>query len=120
MGNHVIVYGAKDCAKCNALKGALHEAGVDYEERAAEQLIDPSVNVDWRTNGSVDALAELTLQGWDLSSLPVVNIGGRHIDASNLDSIDIQGRRIQITESSVHCEGGACRIQPQEAVAAVA
>jgi len=120
MSTNVTVYGEVDCAKCNALKGALHEAGISYDEKPAAELIDPSMNKDWRTNGAVNAVAQLVQQGWNLSEVPIVRIGEDYIDASNKESIEIQGSTIHIVESTVHCEGGACRIQPREAVAAVA
>ena len=121
MGTPVIVYGVQDCARCVAVKGALHEAGINYEEKHGTWLVDPGLNPDWRHNGSVVALASLVFQGWNLSEMPVLKVGEEFIPAADLSSITIDGKTIALTESgTVHCEGGACSLKarPLEEVVA--
>lgn len=117
MNNHVTVYGAEDCEKCAKVKEVLRTEGVEFTEKPAQFLLDPSVNPDWRTNGSVNALAQLIHKGWDMRSLPVIQVGNEYHDVSNMDSVDIAGLTVSFNLQILHCESGACSLRRSEAAA---
>jgi hypothetical protein len=71
----VIVYGKKDCGKCEAAKDKLNRMGFQYEVRELQYYT--TLHDGWRTDGSVALLAASE----DMNgTLPILDVGGELLD----------------------------------------
>lgn len=71
----IIVYGKKDCGKCDAAKDKLDRMGFSYEVRELSRFT--SLHQGWRTDGSVDVMSASVY--WD-GTLPLLSIDGEFYD----------------------------------------
>lgn len=110
----VVVYGTAACTKCAALKRALKQEGIEVEPGDPAWLVDPDANPGWRENGATDRLASLVFQGWDLSSVPVIEVDGEVYDVSDKTSVELFGRTIHF--DAPVCKDGACSFTPTQPV----
>ena len=71
----IIVYGKKECGKCEAAKDKLQRMDFDYEVKELGHFVN--LHEGWRSDGSARILAESTfLDG----TLPLLSIDGRFCD----------------------------------------
>lgn len=105
----VVVYSVPDCSRCIRLKESLTTAGIEFSEVDGSFLVDPSRNIDWRTNGSVQAVAALVHQGWNLSDMPIIRIDGEWVTAYDKSFLDIGD--VRITLGSHDCQDGVCSLR---------
>ena len=122
-GVNVVMYGQKDCSRCEEVKKALKANGVFFSYEDIRFLNDPEFNPDWRENGAVELLAEVNLKGWT-GDLPLLVVDGDIVLAADAEEVTIEDKVIPMS-SKVHCEGGSCKVNfaapvKEEAAVAVA
>lgn len=71
----IVVYGKKDCGKCEAAKDKLNRMGLPYMSRELEKYT--TLHDGWRSDGSVRILAESVYLG---ETLPILSIDGQFFD----------------------------------------
>ena len=113
----VVVYGSKDCGRCTEVKDALKANGIMFSEEDSKYLNDSEYNPNWRTNGSVDLLAEVSFFGWN-GDLPLIKVAGSDVIlAADKDEITIDGHVIPVAQKA-HCTDGSCNINFSKGAAA--
>jgi len=110
------VYGSDTCARCEEVKDAFKEKGILFSSEDIRYLNDPERNPNWRTNGSVELLAEVSFMDWN-GDLPIVVVDDQVILAANADKIEVDGITVTLNKKkSSHCEGGLCKVSFAEPV----
>lgn len=89
------VFSKENCPRCRLLTNRLQNMGIEHEYHQAEfhRLPHPG----WRTNGSVDFLAQLTLQE---DELPVVLWGGESMGFELAMEKAMQKKEAEIREQA--------------------